>query len=583
MHRIRVVRASNRAVARPVRIARSSPSPPANVRPVRPRSARAGPVGRRPASARHWRRRSRRAQVSAVATIFGLMLVVTFIANYLATTLPNQMQVNELNHEIQVENQLGHFRALLQGISGAGTPGAPVLQPITLGSVGVPPFGPPDGGVVSSIPGEPPAKASFGMVSTRYAPPTGWRQNGSAPACSLSPPPPNTNSITCTGSAAGNIWYNFAGSTNYAFSVKGNGQVSFVLNFSTNSSTIAVSAAGGAYNLIQIVGSHDSVNVSGTGGANLNVTVVGHYDNVTIGDKGGGTVNVLIVGNHDNVAVSNLGQSRTFVVGWGSYDFVSPSKNGGPYTVYFNGFDAQNPSSPICPYGTAALTDNVTGAAPSGSKVTYNNTVLNNTANPRVNFPYLGWTTIYNTPRAGACIFFPQFSAGGVTVFAAGLQVQLRNTYSPAAQVAFDEGAVVYVQPGGYPIFVQSPPIAFSHGSATVWVPAFLQQVGAESGAGTAAVSLHLVSVVSLSLPSNGWVLNPGRPLTLVYTTPYASAWYTYFATNPVYAGDVSCAPTGSAACQGPYESGGPLGTVTLVLPATSLTIQFALFSIGLS
>ncbi len=289
------------------------------------------------------------------------MLVVTFIANYLATTLPNKMQVNELNHEVQVENQLGHFRALLQSVSGTGTPGAPALQPITLGSAGVPPFGPPAGGSVSSLPGEPPAKASFGMVSTRYAPPTGWRQNGSAPACSLSPPPPNTTSITCTGYAKSNIWYNFAGSTNYTFSIKGNGQVSFVLNFSTNRSSISVSAAGGAYNLVQIVGSYDTATVSGTGGANLNVNVVGSHNNVSIGDTGGGTVNVLIVGNHDTVAINNLGQSHTFVVGWGSYDLVSPTTGGGPYTVFFNGFDAENPSSPICPYGTAALTDNVTG------------------------------------------------------------------------------------------------------------------------------------------------------------------------------------------------------------------------------
>ncbi|HEV2449785.1 MAG TPA: hypothetical protein VGU43_05175, partial [Thermoplasmata archaeon] len=55
----------------------------------------------------HRRRiRSRRAQVSAVGTVLGLLLVTTYIAGYLATTLPSQMQELEFEHELQVENQL---------------------------------------------------------------------------------------------------------------------------------------------------------------------------------------------------------------------------------------------------------------------------------------------------------------------------------------------------------------------------------------------------------------------------------------------------------------------------------------------
>jgi len=59
---------------------------------------------------RKWRRRGRRGQVAAVATIFGLLLVVVFIANYLTTTLPAQMSVNDLDHVIQVENQVGQLQ-----------------------------------------------------------------------------------------------------------------------------------------------------------------------------------------------------------------------------------------------------------------------------------------------------------------------------------------------------------------------------------------------------------------------------------------------------------------------------------------
>jgi hypothetical protein len=69
---------------------------------------------------------------------------VTFIANYLSTVLPNQMQSNDLNHEIQLENQLGRFGALLNAVSTAHLVGAEVTQPLSLGSSGVPPFAAPD-------------------------------------------------------------------------------------------------------------------------------------------------------------------------------------------------------------------------------------------------------------------------------------------------------------------------------------------------------------------------------------------------------------------------------------------------------
>ena len=103
-----------------------------------------------PRSHRNWRRRGRRAQVAAVATLLGLLLVVTFIANYLSTQLPDQMQANDLNHEIQVENQVGQYAALLQAVSAAHANGAQITQPISLGSAGVPPFAAPDPAYLSA-------------------------------------------------------------------------------------------------------------------------------------------------------------------------------------------------------------------------------------------------------------------------------------------------------------------------------------------------------------------------------------------------------------------------------------------------
>ncbi len=102
---------------------------------------------------RKWRLRSRKAQVSAVATILGLLLVVTYIANYLSTTLPSQMGTNDLDHVLQVENQMGQFQALLEQYSAAGAVGAPVTQPVTLGSQGLPPFADADFGSIGPLNG----------------------------------------------------------------------------------------------------------------------------------------------------------------------------------------------------------------------------------------------------------------------------------------------------------------------------------------------------------------------------------------------------------------------------------------------
>lgn len=93
---------------------------------------------------RNWRLRGRRGQVAAVATLLGLLLVVTFIANYLTTQLPNQMLSNDLNHEVTVQDQFGQFAALLKAVSTAHVFGAEVIEPLSLGSAGVPPFAAPD-------------------------------------------------------------------------------------------------------------------------------------------------------------------------------------------------------------------------------------------------------------------------------------------------------------------------------------------------------------------------------------------------------------------------------------------------------
>ncbi|MGA8664379.1 MAG: hypothetical protein WB809_04845 [Thermoplasmata archaeon] len=82
--------------------------------------------------------------MAAVATLLGLLLIVSFIANYLSTQLPNQMAVNDLNHNLLVQNQLARLDALLESASSTYATGAQLTQPVSLGSDAVPPFAPAD-------------------------------------------------------------------------------------------------------------------------------------------------------------------------------------------------------------------------------------------------------------------------------------------------------------------------------------------------------------------------------------------------------------------------------------------------------
>ncbi len=76
--------------------------------------------------------------------------MVTYVANYLTTQLPNQMLANDLSHEITLQNQVGYFDALLQAVSSAHVNGGQVTAPLSLGSAGVPPFAAPDTSYLSA-------------------------------------------------------------------------------------------------------------------------------------------------------------------------------------------------------------------------------------------------------------------------------------------------------------------------------------------------------------------------------------------------------------------------------------------------
>lgn len=315
-----------------------------------PGGPRAG--SRRRVVARRWRRRGRRAQVAPVATILGLLLVVTFIATYLSTTLPNQMGINDLNHDIQVENQVGQVAIVTLRLASVGVVGAEASFPISLGSASDPPFAGPDPAAVEPL--------------------TNWSQ--------------------------------------------------FYVNYSLS-----------------------------------------------------------------------------------------------------------NPSRGTVAFSTATLPG-------------------------------------------------------------AGFVVSLKNIYSSAAEVAYDEGAVVYAQPGSVPTMVDPPSITLAHGSLSIVAPVFANAIGGESGTSTAEIGVRLTASSTISAPVTGYSLASGTPVVITIITPYAAAWINYFNSQASFAGStISCLPAATgvtSVCSTSYEyqPGHSLGKVTISVPSvTALSVTHSSFAVRLS
>ncbi len=171
------------------------------------------------------------------------------------------------------------------------------------------------------------------------------------------------------------------------------------------------------------------------------------------------------------------------------------------------------------------------------------------------------------------------------TLIGASFVVHLRNIYTPPADIAFDQGGVVYAQSNGLPLMLDPPGVNYTGTSLEVWIPQFEGSVGSEVGVGTAELSVRLVSVQALTLPAHHYTLASGSSVVLTVTTPYAAAWLDYFNSVATLDGKATCAPATAAVCVGPFSFNGPLGTVTLTIPATTsllFTIDVATYSVAL-
>ena len=528
-------------------------------------------------SARRWRQRREKGQVAAVATILGLLIIVTFIANYISTTLPSQMAVNDQNRGILVQNEVGRLDALMQSLAESGQVGLQVSQPITLGSDAAPPFAGSDGATVSGA--DPYANLSVAFSLTGppvYSPPSGGIPNaGRTTGCTLVNVS-SASTLTCAGGAS--AYWNYSSTTLTSYTVSTTGGGGIFLNVTASSSTIALSSTGGTANYLVVIGSHDSISVGATGGFTSSIIVFGSFDNLTLSTTAASVFHVLVVGNNNGVSETHSGALTVNAAMDGSSDTFAGATSGGSSTiesVYFTGYNVANPTSSACPYDNDSSTDTVSGGASTGTySVSYNNTVYAGTAKLATY-----WNAVYHKVVApfSLCPFYNAVHQTFDQVVSSGLVVQLSNTYSPAGTVALDNGMVVVAQPGGTPLSLDAPAISYAGSTATLLLTSFVGTFSSDAGVGTGVLSLRMLSDQMLSSSTSGLTITNGTDLVITIHSQFAAAWQSYFAGSAEFAGLSTCSGP-AVACNGPYTPNGPVGTVVLSLPATTATIQLATF-----
>jgi hypothetical protein len=540
---------------------------------------------------RNWRRRGRRGQVAAVATLLGLLLVVTFIANFLTTIVPNQMSVNDLNHVIVVENQFGRLSALLASAGAQGYPGQQLVQPVTLGTDSVPPWTQPDSSALGSGRNGSNATLSYGLLGANvYTPPLGSSQAGPALPFTCTFTSSADVGIACT-AAITKLTYNFSGNAK-AFTVTSLLSTGmYALNYSTNHSTISISAVLGTKVDLGVYGSNDTVSLSVLGGSSINVTVVGNHDYLNLGATGTANVVVRNYGTSNSLYQSSAGAGKMLVISFGNSDAITANATAAmTYTAFVNGFNSTYASSQFCPYGNVSKTEALHG---TGATATYN-AFFNNTAYTGV-VTSSPWTIHNQAVAPTNCPFFARqpIALRSPNTPGAGMTLSLHYSYAPSGEVAYDAGAVVFAQSGSYPVIIDAPSLSLTVAgiggpvtAASIWLPFFSNRVGSVSGSGTETLNVRMLQTSSYRINANNstFVINPNVPIVLVINTPYAAAWATYLTSQLSFSGLWTCLP--APICTDSYVAGVSLGHVTITIPTTNLqqfSVGTSIFSVALS
>jgi hypothetical protein len=434
--------------------------------------------------------------VSAVAVTLGLMLVVTFLSNYLVFQLPGAMGQVEFEHVIQVENQLSRLQATI--LAQATHPSFPlsISSPVTLGSGSVPPFGPP----------------SLGSIGPET---NGVSQSVNYQLDSVTPAEPNWGAFSdCLPGGSGHC--------------AGNGNVNFA-NLSGNNTTLLVKVTGSNNSLVyNINGDNNTLNIdwSGKDEGIVAIVVNGSYDTVTFSKSGSDTtvptMNFYFFGIHDTYSMSMAG---------------SHSSNGGMnVNVRFIGS-----LNYLCPYDNYSATDSVGALGAGGSKlnmtVTWWNAIgyaspVHLTKYPGGSIPteQIAWQ---NQTGFQACPFLILTTNQYRSSMFGGIAAHLANLYQPPADIAYENGAVVLVTPGQQALMISAPEFYFNETSSGISATLLLVQLAgkivAQSGITTASVVTRVTSVASTVFGAGVHGVFLATPYYLNLTTQFPGAWSSYF------------------------------------------------------
>jgi hypothetical protein len=493
---------------------------------------------------RQRRRRANKAQVAAVATVLGLLLVVTFLSNFLSQQLPAALTASEFAHDLQVEDQLAQLQATILAESHSIAPGLALASPVTLGSAAVPPFGPPASGTIIAEQPIIRSSASYAVGSVVGHYPT-W---GSGSACLAG------GTGTCAVVNQVDVW----NETNH--------------NGTTFTVTISDSGNSLFYNL---TGSNDTLTIDWNGGNTqvINVVVNGSYDTVNYNKAGTDTnspsASFWFYGRNDKFNLNPTGSTSSAL---GSKVFVD----------FVGGYAG------ICPYGNWTNLDKVGTLTTGGTNL--NLTVewwnMLGYISPSHAQTYPGGTghneTIHWSNSTGVqnCAFTTTSATMYHADFAEGILVHLFNRYLPPTDVVYDQGTVIDYQLGGAPVMVSPPtlthtriPAGYTAAITLVDLKAnFTQQNGLE----TAAVSTSVLNAQTFTVENGLTAYRLASQFYLNITTAYPQAWLTFIAASPtLFPFGASC--TDVTVFSAPYTCATPptngVVTVSTRLSVVELTI----------
>ncbi len=499
-------------------------------------------------------RRARKGQVAAVATILALLLVVTFLSNYLVEQLPQQVATAELDHVLQVENQLSRLQATVLAEAKAPGQGITLSAPVTLGSAAVPPFGPPASGSIGPEP-------DYVRTTSNYY------------VSQIVPNEPIWNfGSTCLSGGSGKC------------ASSGNIDTWNVTNKNNTNFTLTVN------------GNHNSVQYN----------ITGNNDTITIDWTGGDTgfVNFVINGSNDNIIYNKGGSDTTSPTAqflfYGQYDVFNFNPSGshasrGGMSLFVEFIGSQ---SLICPYGNYSNTDRVGALASGGSNIAMSVVwwnALGYVSGPHTQtYPGGGSSNEsirwYNASGPVGCAFTKQYASNYENSFGSGVLVRLYNHYLPQTDVVYDQGAVIESEVGGLSQMVSGPALTFTRVpqgySVALTLVDLVGAMPSETGVTTAAVSTKVLSVSSVTLETGFGVSRLGSEIYVNVTTAYPNAWMTYFeGTTGIVPGGPAC--TSSVAYPAPYSClkppSGSFSTISAPIFAQEVTLTTLTVEVSLS